>query len=90
MPRENSSPEHLNYLSILQFSFLFRCTLLKVTTHRFEPVHIPDEESNVEKRHEGVKELKLQVKDNQTSHYYWIGMRRKLPPWACCASIKVY
>lgn len=32
-------------------------------THRFEPVHVPDEEGDVKERHKGVKELELQVND---------------------------
>jgi len=35
--------------------------LLQVITHRFEPVHVPDEEGDVEERHEGVKELELKI-----------------------------
>lgn len=34
------------------------------STHRFEPVHIPDEEGDIEERHESVKELELQIKDD--------------------------
>ena len=33
-------------------------------THRFEPVHIPDEEGDIEERHKSVKELELQIKDD--------------------------
>ena len=38
----------------------YHVSLQSISAHRFQPIHVFEIEGNVEQRHEGIEELKLQ------------------------------